>query len=327
MLTAVAFLYFAQQKTEIAVLEVGLGGRLDATNIVDPILSVITDISLDHQAYLGSTISAITREKAGILRPNGTLITLPQHPEANQVLGEIAATMPSLRAVSAADFVPGPSASQHGSEPPGDRDCYDVSFLGEHLHVHSPLVGQHQQRNIALALSAAAELCANKGYKLSVPQVEAGIRETRWPGRLELLAPNLLLDVAHNPAGAWSLRSYIASLPETRPRTLVFSCLRDKDLSQMAQILFPLFDSSSTDPNRRDDHIILAPIDSPRASTLEQLIAVAQSLQVPAHAAPHTHAALAQARLVTPKNGLIFATGSVYLVGEISSLLQHKEKA
>ena len=330
ILTAVAFLYFAEQKIEIAVLEVGLGGRLDATNIVDPILSVITDISLDHQAYLGSTISAITREKAGILRSNGTLITLPQHPEANQVLGEIAATMPSLRAVSAADYVPRPAPPdplQHVSEPPAVANRYDISFLGERLHVHSPLVGQHQQRNIALALSAAAELCTRHGYKLSVPEIEAGIRDTRWPGRLELLTPNLLLDVAHNPAGAWSLRSYIASLPETQPRTLIFSCLRDKDLSQMAQILFPLFDSTSTDLNRRNDHIILAPIDSPRASTLEQLIAVAHTLQIPAHAAPHSHAALAQARQVTPQGGLIFATGSVYLVGEISSLVQQEHQA
>lgn len=328
ILTAVAFLYFAQFKVQIAILEVGLGGRLDATNIVEPILSVITDISLDHQAYLGSTIAGITREKAGILRANGTLITLPQHPEANQVLGEIAATMPSLCAVSAADYVPrlAPAdPTRQGSELPGAGNSYDVSFMGERLHVDSPLLGQHQQRNIALALGAAADLCINHGYKIMIPEIEAGIHGTRWPGRLEPLAPNLLLDVAHNPAGAWALRSYIASLPETQPRTLIFSCLRDKDLSQMAQILFPLFDSSSTDPNRRHDHIVLAPIDSPRASTLEQLIAVADSLHVPAHAAPHTHAALAQARQVTPEGGLIFVTGSIYLVGEISSLLQQEQ--
>ncbi len=105
VLTALAFLYFAEQKIHIAVLEVGLGGRLDATNIVDPILSVITDIALDHQDYLGNTIAEITREKAGILRPHGTLITLPQHPEANQAIGE-AATALNVRAISAANFTP-----------------------------------------------------------------------------------------------------------------------------------------------------------------------------------------------------------------------------
>ena len=115
VLTALAFLYFAEQKIDIAVLEVGLGGRLDATNIVDPLLSIITDIALDHQDYLGNTIAEITREKAGILRPNGTLITLPQHPEANQAIGEAAATL-NLTAISAAPFIPptrSPTPSRH----------------------------------------------------------------------------------------------------------------------------------------------------------------------------------------------------------------------
>ncbi len=113
VLTALAFLYFAQQKIDIAVLEVGLGGRLDATNIVDPLISVITDIALDHQDYLGDTIAAITREKAGILRPNGILVTLPQHPEANQAIGEAAATL-NLRAINAAAFIPHtPPSSPH----------------------------------------------------------------------------------------------------------------------------------------------------------------------------------------------------------------------
>src|SRR5271163_2584658 len=105
VLTALAFQYFSEQKIDIASLEVGLGGRLDATNIVEPLLSVITDIALDHQDYLGNTVSEITREKAGILRPNGTLITLPQHPEANQAIGEAAATL-NLRAISAANYIP-----------------------------------------------------------------------------------------------------------------------------------------------------------------------------------------------------------------------------
>jgi len=105
VLTALAFLYFAEEKVDIAILEVGLGGRLDATNIVEPLLSVITDIALDHQEYLGNTIAEITREKAGILRANGTLITLPQHPEANQAIGEAAALL-NLTAISAADIIP-----------------------------------------------------------------------------------------------------------------------------------------------------------------------------------------------------------------------------
>jgi dihydrofolate synthase / folylpolyglutamate synthase len=353
VLTALAFLYFAgkgstkAEPIDIAVLEVGLGGRLDATNIVEPLLSIITDIALDHQDYLGNTIAEITREKAGILRPNGTLITLPQHPEANQAIGEAAATL-NLRALSAANFVPHvpPRSSQAGTdafasieekqrESPLPRNRYTVTLEGEPLKVDSPLAGHHQQRNIALAIAAASELrnlngvkfkgnvrkSNQTGYNITNSSIEAGIRRTVWPGRLEFLAfphgPNLLLDVAHNPAGAWTLRAAIAQLPETLPRTLLFSCLRDKDLREMSQILFPLFDSSADRPY---DHLIFAPIDNPRAASLEDLLAAAEALGIPAQSAPNLEAALVQARAVTPSNGIVLATGSVYLVGEVRQL-------
>jgi dihydrofolate synthase/folylpolyglutamate synthase len=347
---------------DIAILEVGLGGRLDATNIVEPLLSVITDIALDHQDYLGDTITEITREKAGILRPNGTLITLPQHPEANQAIGE-AATSLNLRAISAANFIPHlpPRSSQQvdrsvistdaqrsgeirfstpNSDAPLPRNHYTVTLDHEPLEIDSPLLGHHQQRNIALAITAAVELrnqnsykspqnnsiSNNKSYKITNAAIEAGIRNTKWPGRLELLTfldgPDLLLDVAHNPAGAWTLRAAIAQLPEAQPRTLLFSCLRDKDLKEMSQILFPLFDSSSGDPDRRNDHVLFAPIDNPRAAGLEDLLAAALALDVPAHAAPDLAAAVAEARAITPPNGLVIVTGSIYLVGEVRHLAE-----
>jgi dihydrofolate synthase / folylpolyglutamate synthase len=351
VLTAVGFLYFAGERAlqtektpvDIAILEVGLGGRLDATNIVDPILSILTDIALDHQDYLGDTIAEITREKAGILRAGGTLITLPQHPEANQAIGEAAATL-NLRAINAANYIPtqtpgipGYDVEAFGQEAakPLPANHYIVTLDGEPLEVNSPLSGHHQQRNISLAIAAVAELRNLKGYKLleksneicykiTNAHIEKGIQDTRWPGRLEVFTfpagPQLLLDVAHNPAGAWTLRAAIAQLPEAQPRTLLFSCLRDKDLNEMAQILFPLFDSSSGDLQRSKDHIVFAPIDNPRAAHIDDLLAAAHALDIPAHAAPHLAAALAQARAVTPADGLIIATGSVYLVGEIRRL-------
>jgi dihydrofolate synthase/folylpolyglutamate synthase len=142
------------------------------------------------------------------------------------------------------------------------------------------------------------------GYKITNAAIEAGIRNTKWPGRLERLTfsegPSLLLDVAHNPAGAWTLRAAIAQLPDSQPRTLLFSCLRDKDLKEISQILFPL--------------------DNPRAASLESLLDAAQALGVPALTAPDLAAALSLARDLTPPNGLIVATGSVYLVGEIRHL-------
>ncbi|HZY62862.1 MAG TPA: folylpolyglutamate synthase/dihydrofolate synthase family protein [Edaphobacter sp.] len=375
VLTAIGFLYFAgwtegfaakapgapssaqadesQRETkvgpravDIAVLEVGLGGRLDATNIVEPLVSIITDISLDHQDYLGNTIAAITREKAGILRPNGILITLPQHPEANQAIGEAAANL-NLTAISAAPFIPPTSQSRV----PHLRDGFIVAKVGgssnellspnrytltldnQPLKVASPLLGQHQQRNIALAIAAAnvlrnfesykSALSSNhSSYKIPNSAIETGIRNTRWPGRLELIPgePPLLLDVAHNPAGAWTLRAAIADLSSAQPRTLIFSCLRDKSLKEMSQILLPLFDSSSGDPERARDHIILAPIVNPRAAALDDLLAAAHALDIPALAAPTLAAALTEARAVTPKDGIMIATGSVYLVGEIRNL-------
>ncbi len=353
---------------ELLILEVGLGGRLDATNIVTPLLSIITDIALDHQEYLGDTIARITAEKCGILRENGILITLPQLPEANHAIGLAAAAL-NVRAISAADQIPpatrsddtpvnsfDPSspvgvpvasrtdAPQSGTAIPPNR--YTLTVDNQPLAVDSPLPGHHQQRNIALAITAALELRKSFAFNISNEMIEQGIRATAWPGRLETivlplphalaneLATNaqvtrgssashtLLLDVAHNPAGAWTLRAALAAVPPDRPRTLIFSCLRDKSLEDMSRILFPLFDSSPDgDPLRRRDHILLAPIASPRAAHIDDLLAAAHALQVPAHAAPHLAAALAQARQITPPGGLIVATGSVYLVGEVRQMV------
>lgn len=313
-LTALAFLYFAEQKVEIAILEVGLGGRLDATNIVDPILSVITDIALDHQEYLGNTIAAIAREKAGILRPNGTLVTLPQHPEANQAIGEVAVSL-GVHGVSAAEFLPGRSSWTDSVAPTGlHPNQYKIALAGASLKVRSPLAGEHQRRNIALAIAAAVALRNRNGYNITNSAIEAGIANTLWPGRLEFLPPDLLLDVAHNPAGAWTLRAAISALPENQPRTLIFSCLRDKDLTEMARILFPLFDSAGIRPR---DHIVFAPIDSPRATSVEDLQGAARALEVPAEVAYGSQEALMLARALTPAGGLIIATGSIYLVGAL----------
>jgi dihydrofolate synthase / folylpolyglutamate synthase len=336
-LTAIAFLYFAGRKVDIAVLEVGLGGRLDATNIVDPLLSIITDIALDHQEYLGSTIAAIAREKAGILRSQGTLITLPQHPEANQAIGEVAIEL-GVRGVNAAEYLPGRDFHAGLGESLLRPNHYDLSIEGEILQVRSPLAGEHQQRNVALAIAAAIELrnatshrpgtpCVDRNhfqYNITNAAIEAGIPRTCWPGRLEFLPPNLLFDVAHNPAGAWTLRAALAALPEAKPRTLLFSCLRDKDLREMAQILFPLFDSIAARPN---DHIVLAAIDSPRAASLDELVATALTLHVPAQSARSTSEALTLARQLTPSGGLIVATGSIYLVGAIRGLIAAEQPA
>ncbi|MGA2084484.1 MAG: folylpolyglutamate synthase/dihydrofolate synthase family protein [Terracidiphilus sp.] len=304
VLTAQALLYFAQARVDIAVLEVGMGGRLDATNIVDPLLSVITDISLDHTEWLGTTIAAITREKAGILRPRGTMITLPQHPEANQVLSEIAAEL-EVRGVNAASYMPPIGAGTAGP--------YFVQAFGAAIEVDSPLIGAHQHRNVALAIAAAVELAGNHGFPITPAAIAAGIRQTRWPARFERIQRDgveWILDVAHNPAGAWALRSgLVGLLSEKHPRCLIFSCLRDKPVAEMAQILFPLF-----------EQVIIAPIHTARAAALDDLLAAALATGTPAVASESVGQALQLAE-ERAEGGLIVVSGSAYLVGEARTLL------
>ncbi len=317
-LTAMAFVYFARAGVEIAVLEAGMGGRLDATNIVEPLLSVITDISLDHTEWLGSTLAEIAREKAGILRQNGVLVTLPQHPEVNQVLGEVAVGL-GVRGVNAADFLPG------RLEGTGARNAYTVMVDGEELKVSSPLAGRHQQRNLALAIATARELrrgdrleglAGNKrnslGYNISVSAMAEGIRRVQWPGRLERIpldGREVLLDVGHNPAGAWALRAAISGEP-ARPRTLIFGCLRDKPVDELAQILFPIV-----------DRVVLVQVDSPRASSLSTMMAAAERVGAVAEAAAGVVEGLERAVSLTPEGGQIVVTGSVFLVGAVRSAL------
>jgi dihydrofolate synthase/folylpolyglutamate synthase len=328
VMTAVAFCWFAEQDVELAVLEVGLGGRLDATNSVEPLVSVITDIGIDHTQYLGNTLREIAGEKAGILRENGVLVTLSQHPEANAAIGEIAVRL-GVRGVDAARYLPGSRVQGLGSrgqeDPPLARNRYELSIDGEVLQVDSPLAGQHQQRNVALAIATAIELRMNHGFAIPNAAIETGIRATDWPGRLEWIPARadraaVLLDVAHNPAGAWTLRAALAQLPDAMPRTLIFSSLTDKPIEEMAQVLLPLFDAASGDAARARDHVIVAPIQNPRAASVEELLAAAKKLDVPALAADSLPDALALAATVTPLEGVIVATGSVFLVGELRDL-------
>lgn len=303
--TATAFVAFAEAHVDIAIVEVGMGGRLDATNVVDPLLSVITDISLDHMEYLGATIDAIAREKAGILRHNGILITLPQHPAANQVLGEIAVSL-NVRGVNAAAYIPYINPTQTGP-----HNHYSLSVLDDTIDIHLPLAGSHQQRNLALAIAAAVELRNHYGYKLGASEFALGIRATRWPARLERIQhdthADILLDVAHNPAGAWALRSALSHFDPAPPAmTLVFSCLRDKALLEMAQILFPAF-----------HHVVLTTVASPRAASLQSLREAAASVQTNAAEASSPEEALNLALELTPPTGLVVIAGSVYLAGQL----------
>jgi dihydrofolate synthase/folylpolyglutamate synthase len=312
MLTAIAFEYFAQNKIEIAVLEVGMGGRLDATNVIEPRVSVITDISLDHQKFLGDTVTEIAREKAGIIREGGVVVTLPQHPEANDVIGNRILEF-KAQSVSAVPYVPpvSPASAQYFD---GPVSRYPLQVMGKQILVETPLVGRHHLRNIALAIAAAEEL-GKQGFAISPETIECGIRETRWPGRFQVKAavngaPEYVFDVAHNPAGAWALRSTLSACYEDRPLTFVFGAMRDKAISEIAEILFPLA-----------QRVIATHADNPRSATPNEIREAAARTSTDIEDAVNVGAALDRAYTLAGPHGVVVATGSIYIVGEAMRIL------
>jgi dihydrofolate synthase/folylpolyglutamate synthase len=315
MLTAIAFEYFARARVEIGVLEVGMGGRLDATNVVEPKVSVLTDISLDHQKFLGDTLAEIAREKAGIIRPSGVVVTLPQTPEANNVVGNAILDV-GAKAVSAVPYVPpvSPHNAQYLLPSPQEKagyvSCYPLEVMGKEISVETPLVGRHQLRNVALAIASTVELSRQGFVAITAATIERGIRDTHWPGRFQVLPatvdhPEVVFDVAHNPAGAWALRSTLSAAYEDRPLIFVFGAMRDKAVGEMAEILFPL-------ANR----VVATHVDNPRAATPAEIRAAARRVSVEIEEAPNVPAALARARAAAGTRGLVVVTGSIYIVGE-----------
>jgi dihydrofolate synthase / folylpolyglutamate synthase len=331
MLTAIAFEHFAQNRVEIAVLEVGMGGRLDATNVIEPRVSVITDISLDHQKFLGDTVTAIAKEKAGIIRPGGVVVTLPQQPQANDVIGNTILEL-GAQAVSAVPYVPpvSPGGSQYffrgeqvfiaeGAEKShtnvgGSVSRYPLQVMGKQILVESPLAGRHQLRNIALAI-ATAEVLSHQGFPVTPETIERGICETRWPGRFQIVpakggAPEYVFDVAHNPAGAWALRSALSTFYEDRALTFVFGAMRDKAIGEIAEILFPLA-----------ARVIATRADNPRSATPDEIREAAARTATDIEDAIDVASALDQARSQAGPQGVVVVTGSIYIVGEAMRVL------
>jgi dihydrofolate synthase/folylpolyglutamate synthase len=347
MLTAIAFEYFAQHKVEIAVLEVGMGGRLDATNVIDPRVSVITDVSLDHQKFLGNTVTEIAREKAGIIRPGGVVVTLPQQPQANDVIGNTILEL-GAQGLSAVPYVPpvSPGSEQYlvrCAEPAAQRrkdvahgvsrgaeqetdpaptgrkknletnaepiSRYPLQVMGNQILVETPLVGRHQLRNIALAI-ATAEVLSHQGFAITPETIERGIRETRWPGRFQVIpakdgAPEYVFDVAHNPSGAWALRSTLSACYEDRALIFVFGAMRDKAIGEMAEILFPLA-----------VRVIATRADNPRSATPDEIREAAARTATDIEYAEDVASALVRATSLAGPQGVVVITGSIYIVGE-----------
>ena len=276
-LTAIALLAFREAQVELAILETGLGGRLDSTTAAGASIVGITAIAMDHEDYLGDTLASIAREKAATIRPGVTAVIAEQQPEALRVLLERCAEV--------------------GVQPSLPGNTYFIKQIRLNLR------GRHQLENASVSIRVAQAL------GISDAAIVRGLETTQHPGRLELIPP-FLLDGAHNPAGAEALRSYLDEYSD-RPLTFIFGVMGDKKLDQIAQVLFPLADS-----------LILAPIDNPRAASVETLRPLARRF---AHGAVLEANSSAEAVRIaiaqTPNNGLICVTGSLYLIGETRPMI------
>jgi dihydrofolate synthase/folylpolyglutamate synthase len=276
--TAMAFWLFRRMGVEIAVIEVGLGGRLDSTNVVEPELTVITPIDLDHQSFLGDTIELIAAEKAGILKHGVPAVFATQNPRALAVL-EAKATELGVRVTHAEEFA--------------IRDL-EIHARGSRFSgIECPLAGDHQVEN---AITAALALDA-----LGVSRI--GIAETRWPGRLEHVSPNpdVVLDGAHNPAGARALERYLNRFYGDRKKWMIFGAMGDKAVPEIGAILFPLA-----------SELILTAADSSRSMPPAELAAIAGRGRTTSNVVD----ALQLAAREASDGDAIIVTGSLFLVGE-----------
>jgi len=284
--TVLAFLAFAEAKVDVAVLETGLGGRLDATSVCHPVACAITSIAFDHEALLGNTLSAIAYEKACIAKPGVPIFLAPLPPEADARVAEVAKQVGALVRRSGIDFPAAP--------------------------VPPALPGPHQLANAALAMALSQQAAFALGHSLDDVTVRRGLVEVRWPGRLERIADDVLLDCAHNVEGATALAT---ALPEAPRRVLVTSIVRDKNAAGMLAVLAPAFDS-----------VVLTRSHSERASEPEQL---ARLIARTRGGAPQVACiepvadALVWARSSAREvaGGLVVVAGSIFLVGEARALV------
>jgi dihydrofolate synthase / folylpolyglutamate synthase len=298
--TAIAFELFRRARVDVAVLEVGLGGRLDSTNIVDPIAAAITSIDFDHEQYLGNTLAAIAAEKAGIIRRGIPVVVGPVPPEAREVLV-------SMCELTGAEFVEADAGVRIDSTSEGGRMVTEIATSRRNYgRVPLGLRGDHQVANALVAVRLLEEL--ERQFPLTAASITAGIRDVRWPGRLQMIempgGRRVLLDAAHNPAGAWALAGYLKrEFPEPLP--IVFGAMRDKDVPLMLKALLP---AASI--------VVMTEPATPRAYSANELAALARKMSPVARIdiEPDPARALERAWTHCP---VVCAAGSIFLVGNL----------
>jgi dihydrofolate synthase/folylpolyglutamate synthase len=300
VVTVMALRYFAEQKCDLVIWETGLGGRLDATNIVTPLASVITNIQYDHQKWLGETLASIAAEKAGIIKPGIPVITATDEPEALKVIEDTARLQNApLTILSASDPSIHPPIHQSNNPSP------------HHSIPPLPLLGAHQRLNAALAIATVRVL--SRQIPVSDETIRTGLSQVNWPGRLQLIicpsGQKILLDGAHNIAGTQTLATSLNQyFPGVKP-ALILGILLDKDWEAICRILAPLA-----------SRILVVPVPSDRTANPDELSAACQ--RVNAKISIHPCASLSAALSETTSAPFILITGSLYLVGEALELLQ-----
>lgn len=305
--TTLCLLFFALEKVDFAVMEVGMGGRLDATNVVLPLVSVITQISYDHTISLGNTIEAIATEKVGIIKDNGYVITSPQVPEAMQVIESTCEEKKARLFEVGKDiyFQKAPRSSSLVTS-------FNVSgILDKYANLHLSLIGDHQLINAATAVGAL-EILSFHGFNISSEYIYSGLEKVRWPARVEVIRrnPTIVLDVAHNAASAKALRDAIESNFTYEKLIIIIGVAIHKDIKGMGQYLCPIADK-----------FILTKADSPRAMSPEDIKSELAGICDDAVITHDVKSALEKAQAIAGPRDLICITGSLYIAGEVMQIL------
>lgn len=304
LITALAFLHFSRRQVEVAVIEVGLGGRLDATNVICPLVSVITSLSYDHTHLLGETLAEIAAEKGGIIKPGVPLVSAPQPEEALAVLERIAAEKSAKLTLVGRDWLYEPGHADLDGQWFG-ADCPDcVGRPGGSYHI--PLLGEHQVINATVAL-AALDIARRRLPQLTDQAIRCGLGQVEWPGRFQILhrRPVVVVDGAHNVASVRRVRQTVEALFPDRRCILVFGATADKDLTDMIRTIVPMA-----------DEIILTAADHPRAAAPAGLHRRLEEQGFGARQAPTVASAIAMAWAMAGPDDVICITGSLFVVGD-----------
>jgi dihydrofolate synthase/folylpolyglutamate synthase len=308
--TAMAFEYFAQQRVEFGVFEVGLGGRLDSTNILTPVVSIITRIDFDHENFLGHSLREIAGEKAGIIKPAVPVIVAEQRPEAREVIRNRAKELLSPVIDIAEIFRIENESIENGRL---RAQITDVAS-GWKIELEPGLAGRFQLQN-ALNAVAAVRLLQQRGFRISDDSIARGVSSTVWPGRIEKIQshPDVYLDGAHNPSAARELAGFVEESLKGKRIFLLYGALRDKAVDEVAGLLFPL----------ATEVVLTAPSTS-RAISASQLEEIAAHYAYKSTTIADAEEAIEYALAKASPGDVIFITGSLYLVGQLRHYLKQK---